>query len=103
VGRSRSGRLSGIDRVVVGQAGVPSLEQRAERAVEGAGSGLLQQVGAAPGPLHLLALGETLSDRGVGRALGHGGRDALARAEPLAPFWPLLTGGSVPPNVTVPV
>ncbi len=43
-----------------------------------------QQVGTAPGPLRLLALGEALADHRVDRALGHRRRDALARPEPLA-------------------
>lgn len=65
--------LTGAGSVVVGQARIPALEQQPEGAVEGAGAGLQQQVGAALGPLHLLALGEALADDRVDRALRHGG------------------------------
>ena len=52
--------LTGAVRVVVGLPRVPSVEQWPERAIQGASAGLQQQRGAAPGPLHLLALGEAL-------------------------------------------
>ena len=81
---SRRVRLTGAGRIVVGQPWIPPLEQGAGDAVEGSGSGLQQHVGAAPGPLHLLALGKALADHRVDRALGYRRRDALASAEPLA-------------------
>lgn len=56
MGRSRHGGLTGASRVVVGQPRMPVLEQRPERAVEGAGADLQQQVGAAASTLHLLIL-----------------------------------------------
>lgn len=55
--------------VVVGQPGMPALEEGPERAVEGEASGLQQQVGATFGPLHLLAFGEPLADDRIDRAL----------------------------------
>jgi len=84
VWRSRRCCLTGTRGIVVRQPWIPLLEQGPERAVEGTGAGLQQQVCAPPCPLHLLALGETLADHRVDRALGHGRRDALAGAEPLA-------------------
>ena len=51
-----------MSRVVVGQSGMPSLEQRPERAIERPSSSLQQQVSAARRPLHLLALGKMFAD-----------------------------------------
>jgi hypothetical protein len=63
----RLGRVGGI---VIGGAGIPFLEERAERAIERPCSGLQQQVCAALRPLHLLAFGEALADHGVHRGFG---------------------------------
>ena len=76
---SRRVRPTSNGRIVVGQPWMPPLEQGAEGAVEGSGTGLQQHVGAAPGPLHLLALGEALADHRVDRALGHRRRDGGRR------------------------
>ena len=59
--------LSWLFRIVVGEAGIPFLEKRSERAIERPGSGLQQQVCAALRPLHLLTFGEALADDGVHR------------------------------------
>jgi len=74
------------------------LEQGPERAVEGVAADLQQQVGAAAGPLHLLALGEALADHGVDRALGHRGRHALA----LSGWQTRPAHGTVPGMTTSP-
>ena len=55
-------------RIVVGQPWIPPLEQGAEGVVEDSGVGLQQHVSAAPGPLHLLALGEAPADHRIDRA-----------------------------------
>ena len=66
-GISRSGDLKGDSGVVVGEARVPSFEQWSERTVERTCPDLQEQVGAAFGPLHLLALGEALADDRIHR------------------------------------
>lgn len=76
--------MLGIGGVVIGQAGIPSLKQRPQRAVEGAGASLQQQVRAARRPLHLLTLGKALADHGIHRGLGQARGDTLAGAKPLA-------------------
>jgi len=76
--------LSNVFSIIIGKPRIPALEQRPKCAVEGSRSGLQQQVRAALGPLHLLTFGEALADDRVDRALSQTGRDALARAEPLA-------------------
>ena len=81
---SRRVGLTGAGGIVVRQPWVSTLEHGPDLAVESAGAGLQQEMGASPSPLHLLALGEALADHRVDRAFGHGGRDALAGAEPLA-------------------
>ena len=53
-----------------GEPRIPTLEQRAKRSVQGAGARLQEQMRAAFGPLHLLALGEALADNGIHRGLG---------------------------------
>ena len=68
---SKLGRCSGRhgeswDLVVVGGHGrIPRGEQVAQRAVEGFGSGLQEQVGALLRPLHLLLLGKAPADHEV--------------------------------------
>ena len=59
--------LRGLSRIVVGETGIPFLENGPERAIERPGSGLQQQVRAALRPLHLLTFGEALADDGVHR------------------------------------
>jgi hypothetical protein len=49
-----------------------------ERAVEGAGSGLQEEVGSFPGPLHLLLLGKAPADNEIDGGFSKGGRDDLA-------------------------
>jgi hypothetical protein len=62
--------MRGRGRIVVGEAGIPFLEERPQRAIERPGSGLQQQVRAAFRPLHLLAFGEALADHRVHRGFG---------------------------------
>jgi hypothetical protein len=69
-GFSRCLGLSGLGRIVVGEAGTLFLEERPERAIERPGLGLQQQVRAARCPLHLLAFGEALADHRVHRGFG---------------------------------
>ena len=64
--------------IVGGHGWIPGGEQVAQCAVEGAGSGLQEEVGTFLGPLHLLLLGETPADNEVDGGLGKGGRDDLA-------------------------
>jgi hypothetical protein len=45
--------LSGLGRIVVGEAGIPFLEERPQLAIERPRSDLQQQVRAALRPLHL--------------------------------------------------
>ena len=61
MGFSRRDGLIGTSSVVVGEPRIPTLEQRAKRSVQGAGARLQEQMRAAFGPLHLLALGEALA------------------------------------------
>ena len=84
LGFSCRGDLSGSGRVVICQAGIPFLKERPERAVEGASSRLQQKVRTALRPLHLLALGEVLTDDGVHRRFRQARRDTLAGPEALA-------------------
>jgi hypothetical protein len=49
-----------------------------ERAIEGAGSGLQEEVGPFLRPLHLLLLGKAPADDEVDGGFGKGGRDDLA-------------------------
>jgi hypothetical protein len=62
--------LGGLSRIVVGEAGIPFLEERPECSIERASSGLQQKVRAALRPLHLLTFGKTLADDGVHGGLG---------------------------------
>ena len=62
-----SGVLCRLCRIVVGEAGIPLLEQRSEGAIERPGPGLQQQVCAALRLLHLLTFGETLADDSIHR------------------------------------
>ena len=67
----RSGRRRGdLLRVVVGQAGIAPLEERAQGAIEGSRARLQQKMCTARCLLHLLALGKVLADDGVHRGLG---------------------------------
>ena len=78
------GGLSGLSRIIVGQAGIPFLKERPERAVECVRPDLQQQVRAAFRPLHLLTFGKTFADDGVHRGLGQAQGDALTGAESFA-------------------
>jgi hypothetical protein len=60
----------GVGIVVVGEAGIPSLEEGPQRTVKGTCSRLQQQVRASRRPLHLLTLGKTFADDSVHRGLG---------------------------------
>jgi hypothetical protein len=66
---SKWGRLD----IVGGHSRIPGGEQVAQRAVEGAGSGLQEPMSAFLRPLHLLLLGEAPADNEVDGGLGEGG------------------------------
>ena len=70
LGFSRGLGLSGLGRMVVGEAGIPFLEERPEFPIQRPRSGLPEQVRATLCPSHLLVLGEALADHRVDRGFG---------------------------------
>jgi hypothetical protein len=76
--RGRAGGLWSLKR------GIAATDELIEVAVENAGPGLKQQVGAARCPAHRLTFVTALVDDLVDRRLHEGGGDAFTGAEPLA-------------------
>ena len=72
-GSSGCGSEWGGLTIVGGHGRIPGGEQVVERAVEGAGSGLQEEVGPFLGPLHLLLLGKAPADDEVDGGFGEGG------------------------------
>jgi hypothetical protein len=71
VGGSSGCNKEGQSLIIVGGHGwIPDCEQVAQRAVESAGSGLQEPMGAFPRPLHLLLLGEAPADDEVEGGFG---------------------------------
>src|SRR3954447_804925 len=76
-------------------------ESGAELAVDDGAADLQQEIGAAPGPAHLLLLVHAAVDQEVGRAFGDRGADPLTGAMPLGVVdQPCALAGQVAVNLT---
>jgi hypothetical protein len=70
--------------IVVHHAGIPVLECGTQRAVQGSGPRLQEQMSSVPAPLHLLLLGKALADDRVHRCFDKSRGDTLAGPVALA-------------------
>ena len=78
------GCLAIAANIVVHQTGVPVLECGMQRAIQGPGPRLQNQMSPTSAPLHLLLLSKTFAVHRIHRRLDKGGGDPLARPIPLA-------------------